>query len=329
MTSDKPTIQDPNIKPPGYKPPTSAEELVERYIAGERYFVGAKLESVGFNGANLEGANLANADLREANFQGCSLQGTVLTDAVMLGAVLDDNNGTPASLAGCKVTLGNRWVGRWGIDKILLWSRLGADFVDGEELPPEERALLHSNPEGLTLYFNTSLAPFDRFLVDYVIYVTLGKDTACQVEEFRNDGDTAIVRLVAERQEDLEEVAEALHQRVWEQQAKTADGERRAIIQQIGFALPVEQVGGQLSKLVSLIKKMEFWLSDKDIAEYLEDTAKANRQKKDKATVTPAEVKAAKAGLKMVRKWVMGEAGKLVEDGVKGLLSGTGEEGEE
>lgn len=44
MIDKPPEIQDPYIKPEGYKPPTSAEELLERYERGERYFVGAELE---------------------------------------------------------------------------------------------------------------------------------------------------------------------------------------------------------------------------------------------------------------------------------------------
>ena len=36
--TDKPDIQDWNVEPPGYKPPASAEELLARYAAGERFF---------------------------------------------------------------------------------------------------------------------------------------------------------------------------------------------------------------------------------------------------------------------------------------------------
>ena len=48
----------------------------------------------------------------------------------------------------------------------------------------------------------------------------LGQDSACRVVEYKEKGDTAIIRLRSPSQQDLETVAEALYQRVWEYQEK-------------------------------------------------------------------------------------------------------------
>ena len=60
---------DPNAEPPGYKPPQSAEELLERYAAGERDFQTADLQW-----AILQDADLEYSDLQRANLQGANLQ---------------------------------------------------------------------------------------------------------------------------------------------------------------------------------------------------------------------------------------------------------------
>ena len=87
--------RDPNVEPENYEPPQSARELLERYVAGERYFVRAfsakafdefqnlfyadlpeanlrqaSLSHFDFRHANLTGADLVGADLREANLEG-------------------------------------------------------------------------------------------------------------------------------------------------------------------------------------------------------------------------------------------------------------------
>lgn len=60
-----------DTRPEGYEPPTGTHELLARYEAGERYFVGA----------HLSGANLAEKDLRWANFMQASLTGADLSKA--------------------------------------------------------------------------------------------------------------------------------------------------------------------------------------------------------------------------------------------------------
>lgn len=70
-----------------YRPPKSGEELLARYAAGERYFVGAELDHTGADGLllNLAGAVLDEADFSkcwfQASFAGASLRATKFRDA--------------------------------------------------------------------------------------------------------------------------------------------------------------------------------------------------------------------------------------------------------
>lgn len=76
--------------------------------------------------------------------------------------------------------------------------------------------------EGLTLYFDTRLTPFDRYLLDGTIFGVLGKDTDCRVVQFEERGAAAVVRLSAGRRADLEAVTEALYRKVWEAQKESS-----------------------------------------------------------------------------------------------------------
>ena len=87
----------------------TAEELLERYAAGERDFSGANLYDANLNGADLNGANLTDANLTGANltdanltdanlseaslgaakFIGCNFHGTNLTNAGWSGDLTD------------------------------------------------------------------------------------------------------------------------------------------------------------------------------------------------------------------------------------------------
>jgi uncharacterized protein YjbI with pentapeptide repeats len=90
-------------KPPGYKPPESAEELLERYEAGERYFEKAALAGADLANATLNGANFTHADLSGANLHRTCLKyahllGTALAQAVLTDAFIDSANFALASL---------------------------------------------------------------------------------------------------------------------------------------------------------------------------------------------------------------------------------------
>jgi serine/threonine protein kinase len=116
-------------------PPRSAQELLARYARGERDFSGAELAD-----ARLDGAVLIGANLRGANLQGASFHRADFGDADLREVVLDDYNGLPANLRGCKISRGNGWVGRWDVQKLLAWHGLGAIITDLDALPEIDRA---------------------------------------------------------------------------------------------------------------------------------------------------------------------------------------------
>lgn len=117
-----------------YQPPKSAQELLERYAAGERYFASAALPGADFSGKelveiNLQGAYLIdakfrNADLRSANLQRANLRGSDLQQAKLLNTKLRDADLQDANLAE---TTG------------LLAGQLGGANVCGAKLPGEIR----------------------------------------------------------------------------------------------------------------------------------------------------------------------------------------------
>lgn len=70
-------MADQPAQPPGYRPPTSAEELIRRYQAGERWFAGTDLpDGAVLRDADLSGANLRACWLSDADFRGADLRGT-------------------------------------------------------------------------------------------------------------------------------------------------------------------------------------------------------------------------------------------------------------
>lgn len=97
--------------------------------------------------------------------------------------------------------------------------------------------------EGLTLYFNTRVTPIDRFLVDGIIFGTLGLDTDCRIVEFKEQQDRAVLRLKAKSPKDLEAVADAIHDRIWE----TQESSERETLQRIEQVLNLQDLRSSLS----------------------------------------------------------------------------------
>lgn len=85
--------------PPNYTPPQSAEELLARYAAGERFFDGANLGGADLARANLAVARLCGANLRAADLDGANLAGASLRGANLRAADLRAANLARASLA--------------------------------------------------------------------------------------------------------------------------------------------------------------------------------------------------------------------------------------
>ena len=83
------------------------EELLSRYAAGERNFVGIDLIEANLTGVNLSGANLSGANLSVSNLSGANLSGTNLTDAKLNVAKLRSVNLSKAILNSANLNVAN------------------------------------------------------------------------------------------------------------------------------------------------------------------------------------------------------------------------------
>jgi uncharacterized protein YjbI with pentapeptide repeats len=81
----------------------TAEELLQRYAAGERDFSGVDLENISLRGANLSEIDLSNAclvkvDLTRANLTNANLSGVSFTQVSLFGADIAGVNLTDVDL---------------------------------------------------------------------------------------------------------------------------------------------------------------------------------------------------------------------------------------
>jgi hypothetical protein len=295
-------------------------------------FGGADLIGAQLQGASLTWASLWDADLRVADLTGAHLQqafieGVNLNGAILREVDLGDCRGVPLDLAGCEIDVATYRRSSWAPNRVLACHRAGANLVDFPEAWPDDVVkLIIGTTGGLTLFFDTRITPFDRFLVDGVIFGVLGRDTDCHVAEFKEQAASAVVRLVARNPDDLVVVAEALYQRVWEAGERTQE---RALAR-MGDVLRLQKMGSALSGLVDRLDRLEMWLDEHDILDLLASQGDAHYKGRMEKVTTPTGVKVAKAGLKLVRKWLLKDADELVHgelkdvasDAVKGLNAG-------
>ena len=229
----------------------------------EATFVGAQMKKadltmVSAEKANFSGADLADADLRHANLSETQFLGTKLiraklyqanlsqarmdsvdlTDADLSHANLNDARlygvrGTPKSCTQATLTAQTYYRSEWNTAILTQWLRMGAILPQMEflRLRDEVQHAILRNRMGLTLYFSRPLSRTDRFIVDGVIVGAqrlLGRETDCEVEEYKKLSDTSsFIRLQASRQQDLLLVAELFHKelRTERQAAPHADAD--------------------------------------------------------------------------------------------------------
>ncbi|MCB9765122.1 MAG: pentapeptide repeat-containing protein [Alphaproteobacteria bacterium] len=243
---------------------------------------GVKLRVRSIRGANLERTNLSEADLGGVNLGGTSLVGADVSNA---------------KLTGTTVNLDTVRRSHLDADTLRDWKRRGARFVDFQDWPTHLLRAISGYHQGLTLFFNTRLTRFDRFLVDGVIVGLLGRDTDVEVAEFRQEGERTIVRLTGEHQADLELVADALWHRVWDEATRAQRIENNSPIgQQINvagnaaFALAAPQLdeitkrlaalqamGGSLDVLRVQLDRMELRLPSEEANAMLDEEAKGRQ----------------------------------------------------
>lgn len=151
--------------------------------------------------------------------------------------------------------------------------------------------------EGLVLYFATPLSAFDRFLVDGTIVGCLGRDTECHVAEYRKlSMRGSVARIEGGSANELEQIANALCDRVWEIEWSGAS--------ELAILGSTEVVEG-LSSLAGRLDKMERWAQDLGVREYLEDKAEEHIRSKD---------------LKCVRTWGQSALQKFAQVAQKKVL---------
>lgn len=188
----------------------------------------ANLNESDLNGADLLGASLLKADLTKAIMKNAILIAADLNDinlgnADLRGANLSGAFGKISNRFRCRIDLETYQRSGWGANNLADWHLAGAAIENFDQFPSDVQAAILQQREGLTLYFSTRLTPVDRFLIDGTIFGILGKDTDCQVVEFLQREDSAIVRLQAAHRKDLETIAEALYLRVWENHKRSQE----------------------------------------------------------------------------------------------------------
>jgi len=253
------------------------DELLRQYAAGERDFRRFNLAGAVLAGANLQGAVLQDANLQDADLKGAVLRGADLFGADLRSASLDDaqvegadffsadlraagllgTNLSETSIDHALINLATYHRSRWAPDDLARLESHGMRIENLHEFPPDAQAALAPRQEGLTLHFNTKITAFDRYLVDGVIFGTLGPDTDCQVVRFEQHEDAAIVRLQAKEPADLERVANALWDRVWEDIEARRDNDAQAIAH---FA--TTQAREQVSAMRDKLERMELLLDE-------------------------------------------------------------------
>lgn len=248
-------------------------------------FSGQRLAAVAISGARLQDCNLRGCDLMEAELTGADLQRVDLREARLDGARLDGSNLSgarldnadlrganltgatleAAQLTGARIDLLTFKESGLSADELFSLHNRGAKIVGLDAFPESVRALfMPPQQEGLTLYFHADLDRFDRVLVEGTIVSVLGRDTDCNIDEFRNLAKGSVMRLVARQRTDLERVAEALYRKVWEveqaraeeESQKTVQVEQRSLVRMFGL-LQSPQLRDGLSSLRERLETME------------------------------------------------------------------------
>lgn len=187
----------------------------------------ADLSDCFLNQSDLSQASLRRVDchntsfirtiLREADFFEAVLVNADLTQADLRGASLKLANLEGANLADARVDIITYTRSEWSVEKLAELIARGAYIAPADLLhfPPEVRERLRHD-RGLLLSFSTLLSDIDRDLISTLIFTTLGADTDCRLSEYREQGRMALALISGSQRVELERVAEALYDRVWQ-----------------------------------------------------------------------------------------------------------------
>jgi len=125
-----------------------ASELLERYAAGERDFIGVDLSDVNLSHANLSDVNLIGVNLIGADLHGANLSDAQLSSAKLIGANLSD-----ADLSGAKLIGADLYDAKLNNAKLIGADLYGADLGLASLI---DASLIDANLSGVNL-INTNL----------------------------------------------------------------------------------------------------------------------------------------------------------------------------
>lgn len=215
-------------------------------------------------------------------------------------------------------------------------------FLRGCGLPDSEIPWLRERQDGLTLYFSTKVTPLDLHIINGVIYGTVGFDR-CEMVQFEQRNEGAVVRLLGDDPADLVLVAEVLHQWVWEHQEQA----QRATVDALARQAHLTVRPYDLTATVDKIDRMELraepgTLTDDTIAkiaqqvvdilgpdaiEMLQDQGAKHLQDKDSKLMATWEQKSGRALGKTLLKKVTAGISKEIEGDVKEAMKVLADDG--
>jgi hypothetical protein len=124
----------------------------------------------------------------------------------------------------------------------------------------------------LTMYFAATLTPFERYLVEGIVFVALGRNTPCRLVEFREVDSGIVLRFSGAPLADLQRVGDALWVAFWRQSSSTQSV--------LSTALP-EDIVPLLESIRQKVDAIELRQLSPEALEMLDDSGSKHILKKD------------------------------------------------
>lgn len=223
-----------------------------------------------FSGLRFSGVSLRGADLTSACLRGADLGGVDLSEARLDGAILDKVR------VDAQTYLRSGWTPRM----LAAFHRRGVEVVALQAFPPDAQDVVVGLRDGLVLSFAQPLTHFRQHLIEGSLYAIVGIESGCRIAEYREKDDgTSFVRIVGGDRAELERVAEAFYQRVWEKTRTSSSRELARVNELLSDALRQ-----RLSELVRELVDIEL---RQPVAEAAESTALVRRSSRPGAVSEP------------------------------------------
>ena len=318
----------------------------------------SQLEGCDFTLAHLYGANFSHSQLSRANFNSANISSVNLDGARLKWTTFYNATINSVSLDASELdgtTFSHAKIGNTDLSKAIVVTvlpspmcsvapdtleatKIGlADVSDVQKrdacesllisMGLEQENLPWRKSEGLTLFFENSATALDRFVIDGVIYSTVGHE-ACEVVGYEQRRQGAIVRIRGNNPADLVVVAEVLHQRIWEHPvagrgavalsvpvrvtdlSQTAGRIVRKELQVDTDRLSDEIIGELFTKIKELVGP--------DVLEMLRDQSASHIAEKDSRSVMTWGQKGARALGKTLLKKASAGLSKAIEEEIVG-----------